>query len=71
LGTAGLIFGNASFEPGWRWSRSVKPIAGTDSCQVHHNRYMVSSRMHLTMDDGSEGELVPGTSWSSRLDGRK
>ena len=24
------------FEPGWRWSENVKPIAGTDSCQVLH-----------------------------------
>ena len=26
--------GRATFEPGWRWSEHVKPIAGTDSCQA-------------------------------------
>jgi hypothetical protein len=28
--------GRGTFEPGWRWSQDVKPIAGTDSCQAHH-----------------------------------
>ena len=27
---AGAV-GRATFEPGWRWSEHVKPIAGTDS----------------------------------------
>src|SRR5437763_817920 len=26
----------ATFEPGWKWSESVKPVAGTDTCQVGH-----------------------------------
>jgi mannose-6-phosphate isomerase-like protein (cupin superfamily) len=57
---SGMVFGKATFEPGWRWSQSVKPIAGTDSCQVHHNGYVLSGRMHVTMDDGSEGEAGAG-----------
>jgi mannose-6-phosphate isomerase-like protein (cupin superfamily) len=57
---SGVVFGKATFEPGWRWSQSVKPIAGTDSCQVHHNGYVLSGRMHVTMDDGSEDEAGPG-----------
>ena len=24
----------ARFEPGWRWSECVKPVVGTDSCEV-------------------------------------
>ena len=51
--------GRATFEPGWKWSEHVKPIAGTDSCQVHHLGYVVSGRMKVVMDDGSEGELGP------------
>jgi hypothetical protein len=23
------------FEPGWKWSNNVKPIAQTDTCQAH------------------------------------
>ena len=47
-------------EPGWRWSESVKPIAGTDSCQAAHLGYFVSGRMHVVMDDGSEQDFGPG-----------
>jgi len=28
-----VAIGRAVFEPGWRWSEHVKPIAGTDSCR--------------------------------------
>jgi quercetin dioxygenase-like cupin family protein len=49
-----------TFEPGWRWSESVKPIVGTDSCQVHHVGYVISGRMHVRMDDGEELEIGPG-----------
>ncbi len=52
--------GRATFEPGWKWSECVKPIAGTDSCQVAHLGYVVSGRMHVVMDDGTEGEAEPG-----------
>ena len=57
---AGRTIGRGEFEPGWRWSENVKPIAGTDSCEVSHLGYCVSGRMKVTMDDGSEGECGPG-----------
>lgn len=50
----------ATFEPGWQWSTCVKPIAGTESCQVAHTGYMLSGRMVVKMDDGSEHEFRPG-----------
>lgn len=50
----------ATFEPGWKWSESLKPIVGTDSCQVAHMGYMVSGRMVVKMDDGTEHEFGPG-----------
>jgi hypothetical protein len=48
------------FEPGWRWSENVKPIAGTDSCQAPHMLYCESGRMKVAMDDGTEQEIGPG-----------
>ena len=54
------VFGRATFEPGWKWSECVKPIAGTDSCEAHHNGYIESGRMHVVMDDGGEVDLGPG-----------
>ena len=56
----GHTVGHGVFEPGWRWSEHVKPIAQTDSCQVSHLCYCESGRMHVVMDDGSEGEVGPG-----------
>lgn len=52
--------GRGTFQPGWRWSRHVKPIAGTDFCQAPHLGYYVSGRMRVVMDDGEEAEFGPG-----------
>jgi mannose-6-phosphate isomerase-like protein (cupin superfamily) len=48
------------FEPGWKWSVDVKPIAKTDSCQATHMGYVISGRMKVVMDDGTEAEAAPG-----------
>ena len=57
---ANLVFGKATFEPGWRWSECVKPTAGTNSCMVHHSGFVVSGRMAIKMDDGTQTEIGPG-----------
>jgi quercetin dioxygenase-like cupin family protein len=49
-----------TFEPGWRWSEHVKPLAKTDSCQSPHFLYTLSGRMAVVMDDGTEAEVGPG-----------
>lgn len=56
----GVTFGVATFEPGWKWSECVKPIAKTDSCQSSHTAYQVSGRLHVVTDDGEEVEIGPG-----------
>jgi quercetin dioxygenase-like cupin family protein len=56
----GQTVGRGIFEPGWRWSEHVKPIAGTASCQAAHTGYIVEGRMVVRMDDGSEVEYGPG-----------
>lgn len=60
LHMSGLDFAVGTFEPGWRWSESVAPIAGTETCQVHHHGFVVSGRMHIRMDEGGETEVGPG-----------
>jgi quercetin dioxygenase-like cupin family protein len=52
--------GKFVLEPGWRWSEHVKPIVGTESCQVHHIGYVLSGRMKVVMDDGTEAEASAG-----------
>ena len=56
----GTTMGRATFEPGWKWSECVKPIAQTQSCQASHLGYMISGRMKVVMEDGTEMELEPG-----------
>lgn len=51
---AGGTVGRGRFEPGWKWSQDVKPIAGTDSCMAPHFGFMVTGRMTIVMDDGTE-----------------
>jgi hypothetical protein len=52
--------GKGTFAPGWRWSNDVKPIAGTDSCQVNHIGYVAAGSMTVRMDDGDEHTYKPG-----------
>lgn len=55
-----LAVGRAAFEPGWRWSEHVRPIVGTESCQVHHIGYVISGHLHVEMTDGATIELMGG-----------
>jgi hypothetical protein len=59
VNVAGRTIGKGTFEPGWRWSENIKPIAQTDSCQVSHLGYVLSGRMKVFMDSGSEEEVGP------------
>jgi len=55
-----FTMGLGTFEPGWRWSQDVKPLAKTDSCQVHHTGYCLSGHMTIRLDDGTELTVGPG-----------
>ncbi|MBT2452697.1 cupin domain-containing protein [Streptomyces sp. ISL-43] len=52
--------GRAVFEPGWKWSEHVKPIAQTDSCEAAHVGYIISGKMKVVMDDGESIEVQSG-----------
>ncbi len=60
ISIGGAEVGRLTFQPGWRWSNDVKPIAGTDSCQAPHFQYHVSGRLAIRMDDGTEMIAEPG-----------
>lgn len=60
LSIGGGEVGRLVFEPGWRWSDDIKPIAGTTSCEAPHFQYHVSGRLAVRMDDGSELLAGPG-----------
>ena len=52
--------GRATLEPGWRWSRSVKPWANTSSCEAPHFPYHVSGTLRVAMDDGKGFDCTAG-----------
>lgn len=56
----GATIGRGIFEPGWRWSTSVKPIAKTNSCEAPHLQYHVSGTLRIRMDDGTEFDCLAG-----------
>lgn len=56
----GAQIGRLIFQPGWRWSVDVKPIAQTESCLAPHFQYHVSGTLGIRMDDGTEIVAKPG-----------
>jgi quercetin dioxygenase-like cupin family protein len=58
---AGGEIGRYTFQPGWRWSQHIKPVVGGDSCQTEHVGYLVSGKMGIQTDDGTTGEVTPGS----------
>ncbi len=50
----------ALFQPEWRWSSSVKPIAKTERCEAPHFQYHISGTLHIVMDDGTEKDVKAG-----------
>lgn len=66
LGTFDIVhlgdvsIGYGTFQPGWHWAEHVKEIAGTESCQTHHVGHLISGRIGVRMNDGTEMEFGPG-----------
>jgi hypothetical protein len=60
LNTGGGTVGRLVLEPGWRWSKHVKPIAGTELCEAPHFQYHVAGTIHIVMSDGTEFDAGPG-----------
>jgi len=53
----------ASLQPGWRWSESLREAVGTESCPKDHILHVLSGRIHVRMDDGTQDEQGPGELW--------
>jgi hypothetical protein len=60
----GHQIGRAVYEPGWRWSRDVAPIAGTPLCQDGHIGMVISGQAAVAMADGTELTIGPGDLFS-------
>lgn len=60
ISLGGTTVGRAVLEPGWKWSKDVKPIAKTKSCEAPHFQYHATGVLHIKMDDGTEMDVGPG-----------
>jgi hypothetical protein len=63
VSVGGNEVGRFTFQPGWRWSECVKPVAGTDSCQLAHLGYAVTGTIHVIHDDGTEADVGAGSAY--------
>src|ERR1041384_1940290 len=59
----GTTAARLTLEPGWRWSECVKPVVGTESCQLRHIGLVQSGSMRVSHTDGTELELNPGDAY--------
>ena len=55
-----FTLGRGTYEPGWRWSQDVKPIAGTDLCMARHSGVCLSGEMTVQAEDGTEVTFKAG-----------
>jgi len=60
INIGGATIGRATFEPGWKWSTSIQPLAKTKSCEAPHFQYHLSGVVKVQMDDGTVHECRPG-----------
>jgi hypothetical protein len=60
----GYTIGRMTLSPGWRWSECLKPVAGTDSCQLSHVGYAISGRLTVRVSDGTERTITAGDSYT-------
>lgn len=60
----GFTLGRFKLQPGWRWSECVKPVVGTQACQVAHVGHAISGRITVRMDDGTQKTIAPGDSYT-------
>ena len=57
----GMTIGRASYEPGWKWSVDVSPLAGTPLCEVEHVGMVLSGSAMAAFADGTKVVLTPGS----------
>jgi class 3 adenylate cyclase len=58
-----VAIGRFIFQPGWRWSKDVAPIAGTRVCGLRHLGYTIGGSLHVRLEDGTELTIGPGDAY--------
>ncbi|MHC6228727.1 cupin domain-containing protein [Pseudarthrobacter sp. AG30] len=60
----GATLGRLTFEPGWRWSETVKTVVHTDSCQNNHLGFCTAGTLTVQLDDGTRTTIHAGDAYS-------
>jgi len=55
-----VAVGHAVWQPGWRWSTDLRPIAGTEWCENHHLGYALSGHLAVVTEDGETIDVRGG-----------
>ena len=53
-----------TLQPGWQWSKDIKPTVGGDSCQATHLGIIVSGAVCAKHNDGTEKTYKAGDAYS-------
>ena len=56
--------GRFTFEKGWRWSESIKPVVHTDSCQNNHVGYCVAGTLQVQLTSGETATVTAGDTFT-------
>lgn len=56
--------GRFTFEPGWRWSETVKTVVHTESCQNNHLGFCTAGTLTVEMEDGTRATVRAGDAYS-------
>jgi class 3 adenylate cyclase len=55
----GLTVSHDTQQPGWRWSTHIRPVVGTEWCQVRHIGVVLRGRIGYLLEDGTSFEAGP------------
>lgn len=55
--------GLGTWEPGWQWSKHLRPMVGTDACPFHHLGYAISGSLRVRMQDGETLDIPSGAAY--------
>jgi hypothetical protein len=53
-------FTKYTFQPGWRWTKDIKPLMKVDYDPVPHVAYLLAGRLIIKLAEGNEVEMVAG-----------
>ena len=53
-----VAVGYAVWQPGWRWSSDLRPIAGTEWCENHHLGFAISGSLEVLTESGDRLQIL-------------